>query len=213
MANFKTHVAGGIIVGLGFSSIGYLSFNLDLIQSFAIFTIGLLGGIIPDLDSDSGKPLALISGSLSVLLPALLLNKVTTPDKLSPEFLISYFAFSYFLINYIACELIKKFTVHRGIMHSIPFSFLVAEVTYLLFTSSGQKMATMASLALFFGCLVHLILDELNAFYFKFGFIPLLNKSSGTALKLYSSGFLINIFIYSLVFGVAFIIFNSVLFL
>ena len=149
MADFKTHVVGGVIVGGGFSTVGYLSFGLDPIQSFAIFTMGLLGGIIPDLDSDSGKPLALISGSLSVLVPALLLSKLSTVDARSPEFLISYFAFSYFILNYIVCELIKKMTIHRGIMHSIPFAFLTAEVIYLLFTSSGQEMATLAALAIF----------------------------------------------------------------
>ena len=209
MADFKTHVVGGVATGGFFATISFISFALDPVQCFAVFTLGLLGGIIPDLDSDSGKPLALISGSLSVLIPALLLSKMPTANTTSPEFLISYFAFCYFIINYVICELIKKMTSHRGIMHSIPFAFLSAEIAYLLFNSSGQKMATMAAVAIFSGCLIHLILDELNSFYFKFYFIPLLNKSSGTAFKLYSKGVMANFFIYALVFGVSLIIFSS----
>lgn len=207
MADFKTHAAGGIAVGGAFSVTSLISFGLDPVQSFAVFTMGLFGGILPDLDSDSGKPLALISGMISVLVPALLLSKISVANTVSAEFLISYFACCYFIINYVICELIKKMTMHRGIMHSIPFSFLAAEIAYLLFNTSGQIMATMAALAIFCGCLIHLILDELNAFYFKFGFIPMLKKSSGTALKLYSKGFFANFFIYSLVFAATVVIF------
>lgn len=199
MADFKTHLTGGIVVGATFSAISFISFEMNIVQSFAVFTMGLLGGILPDLDSDSGKPLALISGMLSVLFPALLLTQISSETSFTPEFLISYFAFSYFVINYIFCELIKKMTKHRGIMHSIPFAFLCAEIAYLLFYPSGQNMTTMAALSVFFGCIIHLILDELNAFYFKFGFIPLLNKSSGTALKLYSKDIFPNFLIFSFV--------------
>ena len=178
MADFKTHVAGGVLVGGTFSALSFISFEMNIVQSFAVFTLGLLGGILPDLDSDSGKPLSLISGMLSVLFPALLLSQIPTQQYSSPEFLISYFTFCYLVINYIICELIKKMTIHRGIMHSIPFSFLCAEITYLLFDSADKNMSTMAASAVFFGCFIHLILDELHAIYFKFGFIPMLKKSS-----------------------------------
>jgi membrane-bound metal-dependent hydrolase YbcI (DUF457 family) len=208
MADFKTHVAGGVIVGASFSVISFISFDMNSVQSFAVFTMALLGSILPDLDSDSGKPLALISGMLSVLLPALLLSQIAAENSLSAEFLISYFMFCYLVINYIICELIKKMTIHRGIMHSIPFSFLCAEIAYLLFSSSGKDMMTMASIAIFSGCIVHLVLDEFHAVYFKFGFIPMLKKSSGTALKLYSQGFFANFFIFcSVLIATAFIIF------
>ncbi|MCU7835836.1 MAG: metal-dependent hydrolase [gamma proteobacterium symbiont of Taylorina sp.] len=209
MADFKAHLVGGVVVGSVFSAISLISFGLNIVQSFAIFTMGLLGGILPDLDSDSGKPLALISGSVSVLIPALLLSKINTISAInstSPEFLISYFTLCYLIINYVICELIKKMTKHRGIMHSIPFSFFSAEMVYLLFSSSGKQIATMAALTIFFGCLIHLILDELNAFYFKFGFIPILNKSSGTALKLYSQDLWANFFMFCLVCGATIII-------
>jgi len=113
---------------------------------------------------------------------------------------------SYLIINYVICELIKRMTKHRGIMHSIPFSFFSAEMVYLLFDSSGKTVASMAALAIFSACLIHLVLDELNAFYFKFGFIPMPKKSAGTALKLYSQGVLANLFMFSLVCGATIII-------
>jgi membrane-bound metal-dependent hydrolase YbcI (DUF457 family) len=165
--------------------------------------MGSLGGILPDLDSDSGKPLTLLFGIVSVLLPALLLNKIIGQLTISPELLVGYFSCSYLLINSLICELIKKVTIHRGIMHSIPFAILSGEIGYLLFVSSGQSMGTIVGLSVFTGCIVHLVLDELNSFSLKFGFIPTMKRSSGTALKLKSADNLANMAVYSLILGAA----------
>ena len=201
MAGFKTHLTGGMLTGAGASTIGLLSFNLNITQVFSVFVMGSLGGILPDLDSDSGKPLTLLFGTISVLLPALLLNRVIDTASISPEFLVSYFVCCYFAINSLICELIKKVTIHRGIMHSIPFAVLSGELSYLLFISSSHSLATVIGLTVFAGCCVHMILDELNSFSLKFGFVPTLKKSSGTALKLKSANQSANIFIYFLIIG------------
>lgn len=183
MADFKTHLTGGMILGGGCALVALMGFNLSYIQSFSVFIMGTIGGILPDIDSDSGKPLSLIFGKISVLLPALLLGQFTTVESFSSEFLVSYFVCSYFIINYLICGLVKKITVHRGIIHSLPFSLLSGEIGYLLFATSEENVAIIVGGALFAGCLVHLILDELHSFTFKYGTFPVLKKSSGTALK------------------------------
>ena len=203
MAEFKTHLAGGVLTGVGASSASLLLLDLNITQAFAVLVMGSFGGILPDIDSDSGKPLALIFGTISVLIPALLLNKVVDSTSVSSEFLVSYFVGFYFVINSLFCELIKKMTVHRGIMHSIPFAILSGEVGYLLFISSGHTMAAIIGFTILAGCLVHLILDELNSISWKFGFVPWPKKSAGTALKLKSNYNLVNVFVYSLVIGSA----------
>lgn len=203
MAEFKTHLTGGVVTGLGISTIGLISFDLSIIQAFSVFVMGSIGGILPDLDSDTGKPLTLLFGIMSVLIPALLLNKAVDSTSISPEFLVSYFVCCYFVINSLICELIKKMTVHRGIMHSIPFAVLSGEISYLLFVSSGRDIATIIGLSVFAGCLIHLILDELNSFSLKFGFIPKLKQSSGTALKMKSPIMWVNLLVYGLVVGTA----------
>jgi membrane-bound metal-dependent hydrolase YbcI (DUF457 family) len=208
MAEFKTHLTGGIVTGIGVSAIGLLSFDLDIVQAFSVFIMGTLGGILPDLDSDSGKPLSLLVEIVSILFPALFLNKVVNVTLISPEFLVSYFVCSYFLINFPGCKLIKKITVHRGIMHSVPFAVLSGEISYLFFFSSGEEIALLIGVSTFLGCLVHLILDELNSFSLKFGFVPRRKKSSGTALKIKSSCLFVNFIVYSLIIGITAIIFD-----
>lgn len=198
MASFKTHLAGGIISGAGFSAAGLLTNALTVTQAGAVFTVGAFAGLLPDLDSDTGKPLSFLFQFLSLITPCVFFISAAQYGGYSPEFLICYFTLSYLFINYIVCSFIKKMTVHRGMMHSIPFAFLCGGVGYLLFSNSGEPVALIAGTATLFGCLLHLILDELNSFKFKYGFIPTLKKSSGTALKLKSSSFSTTIFMYTI---------------
>lgn len=206
MANFKTHLTGGIIIGSSSALVALIGLNLNYIQSFSVFTMGAVGAVLPDIDSDSGKPLNLIFGTMSVLLPALLLGKISVVESFAPEFLVSYFVCSYFIINYLICGLVKKITIHRGIIHSLPFAVLSGEIGYLLFITSGKTVALTIGVTIFAGCLVHLILDELHSFTLRYKILPVLKRSAGTALKFKSDAPLLNIAIYGLISVTAMII-------
>ena len=206
MAAFKTHLTVGAIVGGACAAIAVTVFHLTCIQTISVFIMGLVGGILPDIDSDSGKPLALIFGTVSVLLPVLLLDKLPIGRQHSPEFLVSYFVLSYLIINYLICGILKTMTAHRGIIHSLPFALLAGEIGFLLFLPSGEKVATMIAISIFSGSLAHLILDELHSFSFKYMIIPVVKNSFGTAIKLKSTHFLPTATIYVLVIAAAFMI-------
>lgn len=206
MAAFKTHLTGGAIIGGGCAIIAVTVFHLTYIQTVSVFIMGMVGGILPDIDSDSGKPLALIFGTVSVLLPVLLLDKLSLGRQLSPEFLVSYFVLSYLIINYLICGIIKAMTAHRGIIHSLPFALLAGEIGFLLFLPSGEKVATMIAVSVFSGSLVHLFLDELHSFSFKFMIFPVVKNSFGTAIKIKSTHFLPTATVYVLVTAAAFMI-------
>ena len=208
MAAFKTHLTGGAIIGGGCAVIAVTVFHLTYIQTVSVFIMGMVGGILPDIDSDSGKPLALIFGTVSVLLPVLLLDKLSPESQLSAEFLVSYFVLSYLIINYLICGIIKSMTAHRGIIHSLPFALLAGEVGFLLFLPSGERVATMIAVSVFSGSLAHLILDELHSISFKYMIIPVVKNSFGTAIKLKSTHFLPTATVYALVIAAAFMIAN-----
>ena len=196
MAGFKAHLAGGIASGAGMSLIGLFLKGLSLTQTGAIFVVGSVGGLLPDLDSDTGKPLAFLSQLVSILIPSVLFIKAARIGGDSPEFLICYFTISYLLINYVVCSILRQVTVHRGMMHSIPFAFVCGGIGYLLFVSSGKQMAVLAGVAVFMGCFVHLLLDEVSSFTLKLGFIPVIKKSIGSAFKLRSDSLSATFFIY-----------------
>lgn len=198
MADFKIHLAGGVVSGAGFSAAGLAANSLSMTQAGAVFTVGTFAALVSDLDSDTGKPLSFLFQLISILFPCLFYHEAIKIGGSSAEFLICYFTLFYIFMNYVVCSLIRKITVHRGMMHSLPFAFLCGSVGYLLFLKSGAQMAFMVGLAALGGCLVHLILDELNAFKLKYGIIPGLKKSSGSALKLKSNSLLTTLMVYTL---------------
>ncbi len=183
MADFKTHLIGSVAMGALFAAAGAGFKVLNPTQAGAVFVVGSVSGLLPDLDSDTGKPLSFLFHLVSVLAPALFLGKFVQLWGYSPERIICYFTASYLLLNYVVCGAIKKITRHRGMMHSVPFCLLSAGVAYLLFLQSGRDPAVFTGVAVFFGCLGHLMLDEFSSFHLKYGIFPAAKRSRGTALK------------------------------
>lgn len=185
-----------MVSGAGISLIALYSRDLNFTQAGAIFVVGSVAGLLPDLDSDSGKPLIFLSNLVSVLVPAMLFFEAARLSSFSPEFLICYFTASYLFVYYVICSMIRKITVHRGMMHSLPFAVVCGEIGYLLFVFSGRDVALVAGLAVFAGCVVHLFLDELSTFSLKLGIIPVVKRSSGSAFKLISASIGATLFTY-----------------
>jgi len=65
MANFKTHFIGGITTGTRVIAAGIFTNYLTLTQAGAIFILGVLSGLLSDLDNDTGKPLASLEENIS----------------------------------------------------------------------------------------------------------------------------------------------------
>lgn len=183
MPDFNIHATSGCLAGAAMAAAGVLSQDLGPIQAGAVFVLGATGGLLPDLDSDTGKPLALLFQWLSVLLPVLLLPHIRAVHHLDTAFMLCYFPLFYLIIHYGVCPVVKRLTRHRGMMHSIPFALICAEAACFLLLESGKVIAFYGGLSMFLGCMVHLILDEFQSMDVKFGFIVILKRSSGSALK------------------------------
>ena len=205
MAGFKTHLFGGMVGGGVLALTGYVQGHVDLKEAGAVAMLGTLGGLLPDLDSDTGKPLKLLFQLLSLLIPMSLyyLFKPFFAGEVTITLL--FFVISYLTIQYLLCPLIKKLTVHRGIMHSIPFALLCGQVTFLFFFKIPHRVAFYYALAVFLGALIHLVLDEYYAISFK-RFVPHLGRFSGTALAFYSSSLWTTLFVYLLIFATGYLI-------
>ena len=103
MANYPTHLIGGIVVGLFGSSI---SWYLGMISPFAIPVValsGIFGGIAPDIDHDNSRPIRIIFNWATVIVPTLILWRF---DSLSRQwdfaffFLVFIFCIKWFFISY-----------------------------------------------------------------------------------------------------------------
>ncbi|MFP4474421.1 MAG: metal-dependent hydrolase [Desulfatibacillaceae bacterium] len=199
MAGFQAHLSASVLPAAGLATLSFAMETLSLIQAGAVFAVGAVGGFLPDLDADSGKPLAFLMQVVSVMVPSLVYVRVAPWVGASPEAVICYFAGFWLALRYGLFVLIKRATVHRGAMHSIPFALLCAGLAYLLFLPSAPQVALLAGIAVGLTSMGHLILDEVDAFEFKMGLIPVAKKSSGTALKLWSRSAGATLLLYSLV--------------
>jgi membrane-bound metal-dependent hydrolase YbcI (DUF457 family) len=204
MSDFKTHVRGGLVTGITISGAHLLFFpgHLDKIQLAAVCLMAIIGGVLPDLDSNTGKPLAILSALLSLIAPTFMLKFMVQYYALTPEFLICYFAVAYFVINYVVSQLVKKFTVHRGILHSIPFVLLCGICAVFLFVPSGKYMSMSAGVAVFAGGITHLVMDEFHSLSWPSGLLPQSNKYTGSALKFRASSLSSTLFVYGILIAI-----------
>ncbi len=183
MASFEYHVNIAVVTtGILITPI-YSAQLLDVNQSLIILSIGLIGGLLPDLDSDNSKPIQIIFKMMSIFLPLLVL--ISIGENLPILYMIGLWILSTILLQILFFQLFLKLTVHRGIFHSIPMGVVFAQSTVLIFYYTLQQdlvFSTIAGIFLFVGFIVHLLLDELvsvNALGFR------MKKSLGTAFKFY----------------------------
>ena len=185
------------MVGLTSATFTLATGIASLWQTACLLSLGILGGIIPDLDSDTGRPIKLLfilTSSLVVIITAISLIS----RNLSFATILGASA-----VAYVACliffSLCKRMTVHRGIMHSIPFAILMGTPVALATSAWGSKMSLIAGVTAFSGVMIHLLLDEINSLEIRFGIVPRLKNSFGTALKFKSKSTLATFLVYALI--------------
>lgn len=200
MANFRTHISFGIAFGvLGV----FLLMSSALVPSSWSFFVFIwlmvtIGAILPDMDSDSGVPFHVTFGSLSLIVGGLV---YIVAHKHAPQEYISVAAWVIGAIGFvwvILGSIFKRFTRHRGMAHSIPAAVLSGLCVFSLATRIGfdEWRAFLLGVALMFGYLIHLILDEIYAAVNFHGTLFLPNKALGSALKFFSKSRRINTAVY-----------------
>ena len=186
MADFKTHlsVAGTLS---GAAAIGAVYGGLaEPTEALLLFSMGTIGGILPDIDSDHSIPVNLLFSCLATLGAFFsVFSRISTYSLVEAILL---WAAVFFFVRYPVFELFKRFTVHRGVFHSLTaavfFCFLCAIVLYDVF-ALPSVLAWLSGLFILFGYMVHLLLDEL----YSVDMMGIrLKKSFGTALKPISFG-------------------------
>ena len=183
MASFEQHLNGAVIAtGVAIAPLHSASL-INVEQSLIVLGLGVIGGVLPDLDSDNSKPIQIVFKIFSIFLPLLIILSIA--DNLSLLYLIGAWLASSLILNLTLFKLFLTLTTHRGIFHSIPMGIFLGQVTMYIFYKQLHYdiiFSTIAGGFLLFGFLIHLLLDELvslNALGIS------IKKSFGTAFKLY----------------------------
>lgn len=158
MANFKQHLTGGAIAGGVIATIAIAHLKLDNSQGLLLFMLTLLGSIMPDVDCETSKPIRIIFNKLGLLVPMVLLYKYRS--ELSMELMIIYIIIGAIVIQYFIKALFIRFTVHRGIVHSIPAGIIYGELIFYIFHDSNNHIRVLFASVSTIGFFVHLLMDE-----------------------------------------------------
>ena len=195
MADFKAHTSVGTLWGLLLGAVSLISGFCSLIGGIVILFLAATSSAAPDIDSDTGRPRELVLSFLGIAIPIVLLFNVS--DSTSSENILAATLISFFLVRYILGYLLAKFTVHRGLWHSIPAAVLCSEITYLLFFDLPVKVRLLYALSVLGGFISHLLLDEM----YSVKVLALDTKRSfGTALKFTGPSKLQTFLLYFLIF-------------
>ncbi len=185
MASYRGHLTFAGLLGAGYGSLALLEGNWDWGTVLIAAGLTTLGGLLPDLDSDSGVPVRELFGVSAAVAPIFLFDRVKDLCQQSTEQTIVILAATYLFVRYVLSYLFKSFTVHRGMFHSIPALIIAGLATYLIYPSEDVRRRIFLSGAVMIGFLSHLILDEIYSVDFM-GARLRLNKYAGSALKLVS---------------------------
>lgn len=187
MANFNTHlsVAGVASVTLATAGIyvGFISVGTAIFCAL----LGTIGGLLPDIDLHYSRPAKKgfywASIFLATLMAVLYASYQTGVDRVVHALVL--WAVAFCVLKFGIFELFNRLTVHRGVVHSVPYMAVFGLLTvYGVFY--GLKMTAFVSWVfgffVFIGALVHLLLDE----WYSVNLLGMkLKKSSGTAFKFF----------------------------
>jgi hypothetical protein len=202
MASYQGHLSCSAALGAAYGGLGAVYLNADWGLAFLAGGVTALGGLLPDLDSDSGVPVRELFGLMAATIPLLLFSRLRQVG-FTIEQTLALLAAVYLGIRYGLAELFKRFTVHRGMFHSIPAMLIVGLLVFLIYQPPVPWTRYYLVGGVMLGFLSHLVLDELYSVDFM-GATIRLKGSAGSALKFYSSDWTATASTYMYLAGLAF---------
>lgn len=182
MAGFKTHIATSTVLGVGYGSAAFLLYNAPPGDCLLAGGLCSVSGMLPDLDSDSGVPVRESISFTAAVVPMLMIHRFEAME-MSAETMVLAAGAIYLGIRFGVAYVFKKFTVHRGMWHSIPACLIAGLLAFLICTCEDLNLRCFKAGAVMLGFMSHLVLDEIwsiDVRHFR------VKKSFGTALKFWS---------------------------
>lgn len=186
MADFKTHLIGAAAVSGVAATALMLAGAAGQRDVVNYFILGTVGGLLPDIDSDTSIPLRIAFNLLAVT--AGFVAVFAYGGRYSLVELVILWTACFAAVRYGVFLVFTRYTVHRGLIHSLPAGAVAGLLTvwlaYHLFDAPAAR-AWFCGLFVTLGFMVHLLLDELYS-------VDLMGvrwkRSFGTAFNLGSLG-------------------------
>ena len=184
MADFRTHITASSVLGVAYGGAAHAFFDVPLSTSVLAGGLCAVSGMLPDVDSNSGRPLHEGLAFAAAVVPMMMVDRFQQLGW-TPESIVLAGAALYVFVRFALGELLKRYTVHRGMFHSLPAAVIFGEMAFLLTSGSDLRLRVYKAGAVVVGYVTHLVLDELYSIDWHRGRLRL-KKSFGTALKMFS---------------------------
>jgi len=185
MADFKTHLTFSTTLGVAYGGAAYGLFDVPAQTCLLAGGLCSLSGMLPDIDSKSGRPLRESLAFMAAIVPMMLADRLRSMG-VSAETTVMAGALTYLFVRFGLGFFLKRYTVHRGMFHSIPAVIIFGELAFLLASGEDTWLRAYKAGGVVLGCLSHLVLDEVYSVQWRLGW-GRIKKSFGTALKMYST--------------------------
>jgi hypothetical protein len=202
MAGFQTHISVSTMTGIGYGVWGFHC-GAPLETCVLSGTLCSVSGMLPDLDSDSGRPVQEMSSFAAAVIPLLMLERFKEFGW-SHETTALAGAGMYAAVRFGAAEIFKRYTVHRGMWHSLPACFACGLLAFIIVSGPDLAIRLFKAGAVSLGFLSHLIIDEIWSLQLRSGRLNI-KKSFGTALKFFGKDRLANATLFGLLALLAFV--------
>jgi membrane-bound metal-dependent hydrolase YbcI (DUF457 family) len=207
MAGFRTHITVSGFCGIAYGGVAVQPLGFSSDAGFLAAGITAVGGMLPDLDSDSGIPVRELFGLAAAVIPLMFVRRMMHAG-LSPEAILAWMLFGYAFIRYGMSNVFKQFTVHRGMYHSIPAMLIAGLCVYLAYHSPDRGIRVLLACGVMLGFLSHLILDEVYSVDWR-GVKPKLKASAGSAFKFGSSSLFATATCYAILGGLLYLAYRD----
>lgn len=210
MALFREHITlGAIIAAIGVTLLYFYAIVTDPLLLIILFAVTTIGSFLPDLDSDSGVPFYTVFGIFTLACTASVLLYMLSHQSQNIYLLVGVPFAVLLFVWFVLGTIFKRFTRHRGMMHSVPAMCVSALLTFLVarYLAQGETIAFVCALATGLGFASHLLLDEIHSENILDGNPFVYKHSLGTALKLFSDSGKVNLFTYLLLITLLYTVF------
>jgi membrane-bound metal-dependent hydrolase YbcI (DUF457 family) len=202
MANYQTHITVSGMLGVTYGLAASFTGPFSGVHGALAGCLTGIAGMLPDLDSDSGRPVREVFGLLAAVAPLVLMNRLETWGG-SQDAALLLAVLIYVSIRYGAANVLNLVSVHRGMFHSIPAMLIAAEMTFLAYHHPDVRVKLLMAVGVALGFASHLILDEIYSVKLD-GALIKLKASSGSALKMFGKDWGANIIAYGLLFTLSY---------
>jgi hypothetical protein len=194
MAGFETHITVSTVTGVAY---GLWGWQCGAAPETCILAGGLcsVAGMLPDLDSDSGRPVQEMSCFAAAVIPMLMLDRFRDFGW-SHESMVLAAAAIYAAVRFGVAEVFKRYTVHRGMWHSIPACIACGLIAFLIVAGNDLAPRAFKAGAVSLGFFSHLVIDEIWSLGLARGRLGF-KKSLGTALKFWGGNPYANFSVYA----------------